>query len=174
MGDEGAPSDSSRPKISLGRIQALLRDNVTDPFVMEKAQNFFALATEKGFEKDNGPIQWNRRLVLRMMEILELPKVMNKCLILAEVIAPDADAEDEEDEGENGGANPHVIEMIDDSEWNEIFNMQGITSSHIELFKTAMRFLKDELSNMSTVMLSESQQADGKSRSVGGGTYEYS
>ena len=47
----------------------------------------------------------------------------------------------------------HVIEMIDDSEWNEIFNMQGITSSEIEIFKVAIRLFKDELTCDSQVLM---------------------
>merc|ERR1711924_561812 len=73
----------------------------------------------------------------------------------------DDDDDEEDDDAAAAAGQPHVIEMIDDGEWNEIFNAQGITPGEIELFKVAMRFLKDELSNMSTVVLSQQHLSDG-------------
>ena len=199
---EKAPPRQRMANLSLGRIRTLLRDNCTDRNVIEKAALFHKLAQEKGAEFDRRPIDWNRGLIVGMMDILELPKTMSKCLALAEVIAQDDDDDDDDDDHPVGvnAEGEHVIEMIDDNEWDDIFNAQaretarslslcflrrpsitrlplstadaaawgttcarafrqGVTAQDVEVFKIAMRFIKDDLSNMSTVMLS--QQVDG-------------
>lgn len=141
---------------------------MSDQFVQDRAPLFVSLAHEPGFAR-RPDIAWSRALIIRMMEILRLPTTMTKCLGLAEVIALDDDdgGGDDDDDAAADAGQPHVIEMIDDGEWNEIFNAQGICPQEIELFKIAMRFLKDELSNYSTVALSISQQGAGGSQGTG-------
>ena len=122
---EKAPPRQRMANLSLGRIRTLLRDNCTDRNVIEKAALFHKLAQEKGAEFDRRPIDWNRGLIVGMMDILELPKTMSKCLALAEVIAQDDDDDDDDDDHPVGvnAEGEHVIEMIDDNEWDDIFNV---------------------------------------------------
>ena len=123
---EKAPPRQRMANLSLGRIRTLLRDNCTDRNVIEKAALFHKLAQEKGAEFDRRPIDWNRGLIVGMMDILELPKTMSKCLALAEVIAQDDDDDDDDDHPVGVNAEgEHVIEMIDDNEWDDIFNAQA-------------------------------------------------
>ena len=123
---EKAPPRQRMANLSLGRIRTLLRDNCTDRNVIEKAALFHKLAQEKA-PNSTGGRSVEPRPHRGMMDILELPKTMSKCLALAEVIAQDDD-DDDDDDGRPVGVNAegeHVIEMIDDNEWDDIFNAQA-------------------------------------------------
>merc|ERR1719408_677177 len=96
--------------MTLGLIKTLLSDNCTTQAVRDKAPLFLKLVQDPGFERQPD-IEWNRKLILRMVEILELPKLMIKCLGLAEVISKDDDDDDDENDYYAAAhGQPHVIE----------------------------------------------------------------